>query len=146
MSGPPQFIIHGGDYAHTVAIEGTYDGVTLAYEAKPTRDIFVRMLESRAFEICEFSLANYITLRATGQHWLKAVPVFPSRAFRHGLAVTQRDSPLHGLAQLSGKRIGLEDYSMTAAVWFRGLLQDGTASTCDRLRGSRTRGSAFHFR
>ena len=100
------------------------DGVRLAYEAMRVQDIFVAMLESRRFEVCEFSLANYLTLRSTGHDWLTAVPVFPYRAFRHGLAVTRRDSALTSLTQLSGKRIGVEDYSMTAAVWFRGLLED----------------------
>src|SRR4051812_29362941 len=88
------------------------------------QDIFSAMLETRRFEVCEFSLANYLTLRGTGQHWLTAVPVFPSRAFRHGLAVTRKESALTSLAQLGGLRVGVEDYSMTAAVWFRGILED----------------------
>jgi 4,5-dihydroxyphthalate decarboxylase len=82
------------------------------------------MLETRRFEVCEFSLANYITLRAAGEHWLSALPVFPFRAFRHSLAVTRRESSLTSLDQLAGARVGVEDYSMTAAVWFRGLLED----------------------
>src|SRR4051812_39499257 len=82
------------------------------------------MLERREFEVCEFSLANYLVLRTRGEDWLTAIPVFPQRAFRHALPVTRRDSPLSGLAQLAGKRVGVEDYSMTAAVWLRGLLQD----------------------
>jgi 4,5-dihydroxyphthalate decarboxylase len=82
------------------------------------------MLERRHHEVCEFSLANYLTLRGTGQDWLTAVPVFPFRAFRHSLAAVRRDSPLANLAQLAGTRVGVEDYSMTAAVWFRGLLRD----------------------
>src|SRR5687768_8166800 len=82
------------------------------------------MLEERRFEACEFSLANYITLRCNGHDWLSAVPVFPYRAFRHGLAVTRRESSLTRLEDLEGARIGVEDYSMTAAVWFRGVLRD----------------------
>ena len=125
IAGASEILIHGGDYEHTLGIAGVYGGgIRLAYEPMRVQDIFVRMLESRTFGVCEFSLANYITLRATGQHWLTAIPVFPARAFRHGLAVTQRDSTLNTLRQLAGKRVGVEDYSMTAAVWFRGLLQE----------------------
>lgn len=116
--------INGGDYEHTLAIAGTYGHVCVDYQAMRVQDIFIGMLESRRFEICEFSLANYITLRAAGETWLEAVPVFPSRAFRHSLAVTTRESPLVRLEQLAGKRVGVEDYSMTAAVWFRGLLHE----------------------
>lgn len=124
MSASSEIVIRGGDYEHTLGIAGVYGSVRLGYEPMRVQDVFVAMLESRAFEACEFSLANYITLRATGQHWLTAVPVFPYRAFRHSLAVTRRDSALTSLTQLAGKRVGVEDYSMTAAVWFRGLLRE----------------------
>jgi 4,5-dihydroxyphthalate decarboxylase len=120
-----EFTIHGGDYDHTRHVAGTYGDFRFRYEsaARPQR-IFIEMLESRRFEICEFSAANYLTLRASGEDWLTAVPVFPSRVFRHSLPVTRRTSNLTLLDQLAGKRVGLEDYSQTAAVWFRGLLHD----------------------
>ena len=121
---PAQIVIRGGDYEHTLGIAGDYANVRLEYEPMRVQDIFVGMLESRRFEVCEFSLANYLTLRATGQDWLTALPIFPYRAFRHSLAVTRRESDLTSLDQLAGKRIGVEDYSMTAAVWFRGLLEE----------------------
>lgn len=122
---PAEIIIHGGDYEHTLDIAGEYaDGIRLGYASKRVQEIFVAMLNERRFEVCEFSLANYITLHAGGARWLTAVPVFPFRAFRHSLVITRRDSALDDLAQLAGKRIGVEDYSMTAAVWFRGLIED----------------------
>ena len=117
--------IRGGDYEHTLDIPGEYaEGIRLGYAPMRVQDIFVAMLNERRFEVCEFSLANYIILCAGTDRWLTAVPVFPFRAFRHALAVTRRDSTLTGLDQLAGKRIGVEDYSMTAAVWFRGLIED----------------------
>src|SRR5687767_11579207 len=93
-----ELAIYGGDYEHTLDLGGpTADGIRLRYEPMPVRQIFEGMLQSRAFEICEFSLANYITLRANGQDWLAAVPVFPYRAFRHGLALVRRESPFTSL-------------------------------------------------
>ena len=124
MTLSPEIVVHGGDYEHALGLAGVHAGVRLGYEAMRVQDIFTGMLETRRFEACEFSLANYITLRAAGQDWLAAVPVFPWRAFRHSLAVTRRESPLTSLRDLAGRRIGVEDYSMTAAVWFRGLLQE----------------------
>ena len=124
-SSEPEFTICGGDYEHTLGIAGVHAGVRLGYEAPGMQGLFAEMLESRCYEICEFSLANYLTLRATGQDWLTAVPIFPYRAFRHSLAAVRLDSDLVSLSQLAGKRVGVEDYSMTAAVWFRGLLEDG---------------------
>lgn len=117
-------VVRGGDYEHTLGIAGLHNGIRLGYEIMSVRATFTGMMESRRFEACEFSLANYIMLRATGHDWLKAIPVFPYRAFRHSLAVTRRESALSSLAQLAGKRVGIDDYSMTAGVWFRGLLRD----------------------
>src|SRR5262245_33480617 len=117
-------VISGGDYEHTLGIAGVYSGIRLTYETPPIREVFAGMLEHRRYEVCEYSFANYLTLRGAGQDWLTALPVFPYRAFRHSLPVVRRESALRSLAGLSGKRVGVEDYSMTAAVWFRGLLRD----------------------
>src|SRR5258708_7289552 len=121
----PEILIRGGDYEHTLDIPGEYrDGIRIGYAPMRVQDIFVAMLKERRFQPCEFSLANYLILHAGTDRWLTAVPVFPFRAFRHSLAVTRRDSTLTSLDQLAGTRIGVEDYSMTAAVWFRGLIED----------------------
>src|SRR5262245_1885117 len=120
----PEIVIRGGDYEHTLGIPGVYSGIRLDYETPPIREIFAGMLEHRRYEVCEYSFANYLTLRGAGQDWLVALPIFPYRAFRHSLPVVRRESGLRSLAGLSGTRVGLEDYSMTAAVWFRGLLKD----------------------
>jgi 4,5-dihydroxyphthalate decarboxylase len=53
-----------------------------------------------------------------------ALPVFLSRSFRHGNIFVRSDSPLTDLAELKGKRIGLEEYAMTMGIWVRGLLAD----------------------
>src|SRR5688500_4305735 len=99
----PRVTVSGGDYEHTLGIDGySAHGVRIAYATLPVRQIFEAMLEDRSFEACEFSLANYITLRCNGHDWLSAVPVFPYRAFRHGLAVTRRESPLKRLEDLQG--------------------------------------------
>lgn len=118
-----EIVISGGDYEHTLGMPGTYAGVRLGYETPGMQGLFADMLEYRRYEVCEFSLANYLTVRAAGQDWLTAVPIFPYRTFRHSLAVVRRGSDLVSLARLAGKRVGVEDYSMTAAVWFRGILQ-----------------------
>jgi len=120
-----EIVLRGGDYDHVSGIDGSADGmIRLAYRPMRLQEIFISMLTQRAFEACEFSLANYLILRAAGQDWLSAIAVFPHRAFRHSLIVTRRDSPMTDLAHLAGKRIALEDYSMTAAVWVRILLRE----------------------
>jgi 4,5-dihydroxyphthalate decarboxylase len=124
VAAQPDITIRGMDYEHTLGIPGVYRNVTFGYEVMSVRETFVAMVPRRTLEVCEFSLANYLTLRGTGHDWLTAMPVFPYRAFRHSLPVTRKESPLKSLSELAGRRIGVDDYSMTAAVWFRALLHE----------------------
>ena len=115
--------IRGGDHDHVRDVAAEADGVALRYEAMSLQELFPRMLETRCYEICEFSLANYLIVRGNGGDWLSALPVFPFRFFRHSFVLTRRESALTDFRELPGKRVGVPDYSMTAAVWARGLLR-----------------------
>jgi 4,5-dihydroxyphthalate decarboxylase len=69
------------------------------------------------------SLSSYTILRSEGDERFIAIPVFPSRVFRHSAVYLKADSPIQSPQELKGKRIGVGDYQMTAAVWVRGCLQ-----------------------
>ncbi|MGD9711462.1 MAG: hypothetical protein AB7V46_05270, partial [Thermomicrobiales bacterium] len=104
---------------------GEWEGeIEINYSVRPLLEIFEGMLEERRYQACEFSLSNYIMLKDRGADWLSAVPVFPYRAFRHSTLFVREDSPLHDPSELKGKHIGVPDYSMTAAVWTRGILEE----------------------
>ena len=53
-----------------------------------------------------------------------AIPVYLSRAFRHGNVFVRKDSFLTDFSQLKGRRVGLEEYAMTMGIWCRGLFAD----------------------
>lgn len=93
--------------------------------------IFSRMVNEGAFELSEMSLSTYVILKSRNRVPFIAIPVFPSRKFRHGDIYVRADSALHSLSQLRGKRVGVPEYQLTAFVWIRGLLQDeyGIAAT-----------------
>lgn len=116
--------LHGGDYEHVLGISGVREGIDIRYVERPLLEIFEGMLNERRYECCEFSLSNYIMLKDRDAHWIHAIPVFPYRAFRHSTLYVRRDSPLKGPADLRGKVVGVPDYSMTAAVWTRGILKE----------------------
>jgi 4,5-dihydroxyphthalate decarboxylase len=52
-----------------------------------------------------------------------AIPAFPSRVFRHGYFFINTAKGITSGADLKGKRGGVPEYSMTAAVYMRGLMQ-----------------------
>jgi 4,5-dihydroxyphthalate decarboxylase len=114
----------GCDYEHVLGLSQVKHGVEIKYVMRPLLEIFERMLAERAYEACEFSLSNYVMLKDRQAEWLSAIPVFPYRAFRHATLYVRRDSPLEHPSQLRGKTVGVPDYSMTAAVWTRGILAE----------------------
>jgi 4,5-dihydroxyphthalate decarboxylase len=86
------------------------------------RDIFDRMIANQEFDASELSSSEYITRHVAGDSSFVALPVFPSRVFRHGFIVVNKDR-IKEPKDLNGKRVGVQLYTMTAAVWIRGLLQ-----------------------
>jgi 4,5-dihydroxyphthalate decarboxylase len=69
------------------------------------------------------SLSNYTTLVSEGNPPFIAIPAFPSRVFRHGYFFVNATKGISSGADLTGKRGGVPEYSMTAAVYMRGLMQ-----------------------
>jgi len=116
--------LYGGDYEHTLDLAGQCEGISIDYLVRPLLEIFEGMLNNRAYETCEFSLSNYIMLKDRGANWIHAIPIFPYRAFRHSTLYVRKDSPMRGPSDLKGKLVGVPDYSMTAAVWTRGILAE----------------------
>jgi 4,5-dihydroxyphthalate decarboxylase len=116
--------LYGGDYEHTLELAGQSGGFDIRYNTAPVVEIFEKMLTKRAFHACEFSLSNYIMLKDRGAPWLHAIAVFPYRAFRHSTLYVHKESAIRVPKDLVGKRIGVPDYSMTAAVWTRGILRE----------------------
>lgn len=86
-------------------------------------EIFTRMMKTRAFDLCEMSLSTYVTRRSRGSFPFVALPVFPSRLFRHAYVYVNREQGVTEPADLNGKRVGVQEYGQTAAVWIRGILQ-----------------------
>jgi 4,5-dihydroxyphthalate decarboxylase len=87
------------------------------------RKIFDRMAGSQAFDVAELSSSEYITRLSAGQCPFVALPVFPSRAFRHGFIAINTRSGIRSPKDLERKRIGVPLYTMTAAIWMRGHLE-----------------------
>jgi 4,5-dihydroxyphthalate decarboxylase len=115
-----------GPYDRTQAVrDGTIrpDGIDLTYLTLQPAEIFWRMLQYQEFDASEMSLSNYTTLVSTGKSPFIAIPVFPSRVFRHGYFFINTDKGITKPQDLKGKRGGVPEYSMTAAVYMRGLLQ-----------------------
>jgi 4,5-dihydroxyphthalate decarboxylase len=115
------------DYDRTRALaDGSVapDGIDLNYLTLPVEETFFRMLRHREFDAAEMSLSSYTVSLMRPDPAFIAIPVFPSRMFRHSCIFVSAKSGIAEPAQLAGKRIGTPEYQMTAPVWIRGILQD----------------------
>ncbi len=100
------------------------DGVELTYLNLPVEETFFRMLRHREFDVAELSLSSYTLSLFRDDCPFIAIPVFPSRYFRHSCIYVNVDSGIREPKDLIGKRVGNPEYQMTAPVWIRGLLAD----------------------
>jgi 4,5-dihydroxyphthalate decarboxylase len=115
------------DYDHTRALADgriKVDHVDLKFvNISPPSQIFLRMLHNEEFDASEMSLSNYMIALGKEDRRFIAIPVFPSRVFRHSYIWINTRSGIEKPQDLKGKRVGIADYSMTALLFVRGLLQ-----------------------
>lgn len=100
-------------------------GIDLNYIAvESARDTFDRMGAWEEFDLAEFSSSEFISRLDRGNVPFVALPVFPSRVFRHSFVFINKRSGIQSPVDLKGKRVGIGLYTQTAAVWIRGFLQE----------------------
>jgi len=90
-------------------------------------ELFYRNLKNDEFDVFEMSISEFLITRekATGDRWQWcALPIFPAKAFVWLGLYVNTASGVHGLQNLRGKRVGVPDYVMTAALWFRVFLRE----------------------
>ena len=99
-------------------------GVELDYRImEDPREVFDRMARGLEFDVAEMSSSELISRMSAGQCPFVAIPVFPSRVFRHGFIFVNARSGIRTPKDLEGRRVGVALYTMTAAIWIRGHLQ-----------------------
>jgi len=115
------------DYDRTRALADgsvTPEGIDLVYLALPVEETFFRMLRNREFDCAEMSLSSYVLSLGRDERPFVAIPVFPSRFFRHSCIFVSAKSGITRPGELAGRRVGTPEYQMTAPVWIRGILAD----------------------
>jgi 4,5-dihydroxyphthalate decarboxylase len=100
------------------------DGIDLTYLNLPVEETFFRMLRHGEFDVAEMSLSSYTVSMFREPRPFVAIPIFPSRFFRHSCIYVNANAGIREPKDLIGKRIGTPEYQMTAPVWIRGILAD----------------------
>src|SRR6056297_2952589 len=115
------------DHDRTMALHDgrvTVPGVTLRSVIAPTQTLFPVAVQEARYDVTELSVSSYLLQVARGEAAYTAIPAFVSRAFRHAGFFARRGTGIESPADFAGRRIGVPEYQMTAALWMRGILSD----------------------
>jgi 4,5-dihydroxyphthalate decarboxylase len=125
-----------GEYDRTIPFR-TGDvkpkGIDLEYTPQAPELTFLEQLKDKRYDVSEMSMSAYTQMRASGRDDFIALPVFPSRVFRHSALYVRTDSDIRWPTQLRGKRVGIGYYQMSGAVWCRGALYDDYGVKYDEM-------------
>ena len=100
------------------------DGFELEFvDRKRMPDVYREMARSQPYDICEMAPTSYLMAVAAGAP-ITALAIPMTRRFRHSGMQRLRSSSIRKPNDLAGKRVGVRTYSVTAAVWTRGIFAD----------------------
>jgi 4,5-dihydroxyphthalate decarboxylase len=116
-----------GAYDRTAALldrSVQVEGFNTQFVAGDLEEIFAQAFSSAPFEVTELSFSNFLISSARGTCSYMALPIFPSRSFRHSAIYVRSGAGIQSPADLKGKRIGTREYSNTVSLVVRGILTD----------------------
>jgi 4,5-dihydroxyphthalate decarboxylase len=116
-----------GAYDRTAALlDGSIpvEGFNTQFVDGDLEEIFAQAFSSAPFEVTELSFSNFLITSARGTCPYIALPIFPSRSFRHSAIYVRSDAGISSPADLRSKRIGTREYSNTVSLVVRGILAD----------------------
>ena len=76
------------------------------------------------FDVAEFFIGAYIADLPFRRLGFTAIPIFVKRMFRHSYMYVNRRAGISHPRQLAGKRVGIQTWLTTAALWSRGILAE----------------------
>jgi 4,5-dihydroxyphthalate decarboxylase len=101
----------------------TAEGIDLVCSAIHPSELFWRQLRFADFDVSEMSFSSLLMTHCRGDTRWAGLPVFTTREFFHTRILVRRDAGIAVPADLKGKRVGVPEYQMTAALWTRGILE-----------------------
>lgn len=100
------------------------EGVELNYvRFSDPGELFRRECQLAEFPAAEMSASSYLAMVSRGDNRFVGIPVFPSRHFRHAQIYVNRSAGIRRPEDLRGRKVGILEYQMTAALWIRAFLE-----------------------
>jgi 4,5-dihydroxyphthalate decarboxylase len=109
-------------------------GFDIEWQTGELESLFSRAFEGAELDITELSFSNFLIATAKGGSPYIALPVFPTRSFRHHALFIRGDRGIRTPRDLEGKRVGLREYTNTASLVLRGILASYYGVDLSRIR------------
>jgi 4,5-dihydroxyphthalate decarboxylase len=113
------------DYDHIAPLrtgDVTPEGIDLTFDFGP--DVLNRVINLPEVAVGELSFGRYLIRMASGDDSIVGMPIFTTCLFRHRCFFVTQDSPLKALADLSGTRVGTNEWPATGNTWARAALRE----------------------
>lgn len=107
-----------GAYDHVRNVDPA--GIDLTVLELPIEEVTYRFTRHAEWDASELSFGKTVSLLSQPDPQIVAIPVFPSRVFRHSAIYT---NSIRKPEDLAGKRIGVPEWAQTAGIYVRGMLQ-----------------------
>jgi 4,5-dihydroxyphthalate decarboxylase len=104
-------------------LDGTVEpeGIELRCSRVPPGELFHRQLTHQEFDVSEMSISSLLMIMAAGNRDWVALPIFSTRIFFGTQAIARNGAGIDTPDQMKGKRVGVNEYQQTAALWSRGF-------------------------
>ena len=114
-----------GDYPVTAALKRgdvASSSVTLDFaDVKVPNTAFKRVVRDLEFDVAELAIVTFLMAKAQGVP-LTLLPAVLMARFQHPFLVYNAERGPLAPGDLAGRRIGIRSYTVTTAVWIRGIL------------------------
>ncbi|HXM82172.1 MAG TPA: ABC transporter substrate-binding protein [Burkholderiales bacterium] len=98
-------------------------GIDLLVLDLPIEEIFFRFTKFREWDASEMSFGKVVSMMSEERPDIIAIPVFPSRVFRHSAIYVRKGAGISRPKDLEGRRVGIPEWAQTAGMYVRGMLQ-----------------------
>ena len=116
-----------GDYANTLPIkQGAVPSDLVEFEfadIEVANTGFKPLVREAKFDVGELAIVTYLQAKAYGKPYVLLPAPIVARSQHHTIAYNPERGALLP-QQLEGKRVGLRAYTVTTAVWVRGILRE----------------------
>lgn len=100
------------------------EGIELAISANDDDVDRQRRSSHGEFDVCEFFTGTYIADLPFKKLGFTAIPIFVKRMFRHSYIYINKNSGIREPRDLNGKRVGVQTWITSAALWAKGMLEE----------------------